>query len=218
MNFAHFRPHWSPGGLTRGDTVGGRPSAATLWGSPLPWRSPRLPWQQRTPWLPRRRAEGCLPGVATRGPACPYHFENSVRISVHMNVDRNIDRLVDVLWTDFWRDRSSIPRGRQGLPGPWRRPSGPPLCPQWRSAIPQGSPPSCGPPVSRGWVTSEQCSKFACKISEPLTRFGAATGGSFIFAPAAGPGHWEHERTRRPRPWRVLASGGGQGCPPPPVF
>ena len=56
MTFYHFRPHWSPGGLTRGDTVGrGRPSAATLWGACRAQRlRPAIERQiQKCPEMPR---------------------------------------------------------------------------------------------------------------------------------------------------------------------
>ena len=46
-------------------------------------------------------------------PYCPYHFKNSVHISVHMNVDRNMGRLSDVMWTTK-SVHSSVPTGGPG--------------------------------------------------------------------------------------------------------
>ena len=66
---------------------------------------------------------------ATRGPACPYHFGNSVRISVHIHVDRNMGRVSDVMWTTT-SVHNSVPR---------RGPSGYRRTPYWAFVRPQGS-------------------------------------------------------------------------------
>ena len=130
MTFAHFSPHLSPGGLTRGDTVGGRPSAATLWGSPLRWRSPRLPGQQGTPWLPRGAAEGRLPGVFPQDMrrVCNgglnwtfYHPTPSAQKSGHL------------LRLRAWGTPSEVAPSRGGPLGYHRMPL-------WANVRPQGTP------------------------------------------------------------------------------
>ena len=67
MTFAHFRSHWSPGDLTRGDTVGGRPSAANLWGACRAQRlRPAIERQiQKCPEMPRN-AKKCPETVRVR--------------------------------------------------------------------------------------------------------------------------------------------------------
>ena len=60
---------------------------------------------------------GC-PGV----PTCPYHFDNSVHISVHIHVDRNMDRLVGMLWTALVRRPGTGPLGSARPQGAWGDP------------------------------------------------------------------------------------------------